>query len=357
MDPKVYIIVLNYNGWEDTIECLESLLKLKYDNYQIVVVDNASVNNSVNHIKAWLDGKICIQVSKSNPLRPYSFPPSEKPLPYIHYQGNKLTASRASERGSKIVLIESPNNNGYSAGNNLGIEYGLSQKDADYFWILNNDTVLPPDSLSALVVASEEAGKSGKKTGIWGGKLLYYHNPSLIQNVGAFYYPLFAYSKIIGGNHRDSPAWDTPDVRINHVVGASLFVPQQFIAEVGSLSEDYFLYLEEIDWAVRARRCGWDIGYCSQARIFHKEGMSINNGEVFAITGTKSRMADYYWTRNKILITRKFYPLFLPLVIPATLISILMRLIRKQPERMGLLLRAIFHGFTEKKLTPGQLQD
>jgi len=83
--PKVYIILLNYNGWVDKIECLESVLRNDYPNYQVIVVDNNSPNNSMEYLKAWAEGKLNVLVIPDNPLRNLSFPPVPKPIPYVNY--------------------------------------------------------------------------------------------------------------------------------------------------------------------------------------------------------------------------------------------------------------------------------
>jgi GT2 family glycosyltransferase len=133
--PKVAIIVLNYNNWSDTIECLESVLRNDYDNYQVIVVDNNSPNNSMDYIKAWAEGKIDVWVNPKNPLRRFSFPPGPKPIPYVYYTreeaekgGNKDLEKALSERISTdittkypLIFIQSGENLGYTGGNNVGI--------------------------------------------------------------------------------------------------------------------------------------------------------------------------------------------------------------------------------------------
>lgn len=357
MDPKVYVIVLNYYSWEDTIECLESLLKLDYKNFQIIVVDNASKNESLSFLKSWAKGNVCLHLGNNNSLKKYSFPLTSKPLSFEHYCAGKPIEIFSVEGLRKIIFIESTENGGYSAGNNLGMEYALSCKDADYFWILNNDTTLPPESLKELVDASERAKRSEKKIGMMGGKLFYYHNPEIIQNVGSYYLPALAYCKNRVEEKRDSDKQNSVNLKINYLSGASLFVPVHFVLEVGKLSEDYFIYMEEVDWTIRAKQKGWQIEYCPKARIFHKEGISINHGGVYALTGIKSKMSDYYWIRNKILITRKYYPLFLPLVIVSTLLAVLQRIKRRQSGRILILLKAMYHGFTGYKINPERLRN
>ena len=98
--PKVYIILLNYNGWQDTIECLESVIKNDYPNYQVIVVDNNSPNNSMEHLKSWSEGKLDVWVNPHNPLGSLSFPPVQKPIPYVYY------TREDAEKGGNLTLEE-----------------------------------------------------------------------------------------------------------------------------------------------------------------------------------------------------------------------------------------------------------
>ncbi|WP_211325081.1 glycosyltransferase family 2 protein [Hydrogenothermus marinus] len=95
MNKKVYIIILNYNGWADTIECLESVLRNDYPNYQVIVVDNDSPNNSMEYIKAWAEGKLDVWVKPNHSLRYLSHPPIKKPIPYVYYNREE------AEKGDK----------------------------------------------------------------------------------------------------------------------------------------------------------------------------------------------------------------------------------------------------------------
>ena len=85
MNQKVYILILNWNGWEDTIECLESIFRLSYDNFQVVVCDNKSQDNSFQQIIDWSKGIVKVNVDKNNPLSHFSNPPVLKPIPYVVY--------------------------------------------------------------------------------------------------------------------------------------------------------------------------------------------------------------------------------------------------------------------------------
>jgi len=164
-NPKVYIIILNYNNWADTIECLESVLRNDYPNYQVIVVDNNSSNNSMEYIKAWAEGKLDVWVNPKHPLRYLSFPPVKKPIPYVHYTreeaengGNKFLEDKLKENLPEgittkypMIFIQTGENLGFAGGNNVGIRYAFSKNDFEYIWFLNNDTVIEKDALFKLV--------------------------------------------------------------------------------------------------------------------------------------------------------------------------------------------------------------
>ena len=319
--PKVYIIILNYNGWADTIECLESVLRNNYPNYQIVVVDNNSPNNSVEYIKAWAEGKLEVWIEQDYLLRHLSFPPVKKPIPYVYYNreeaengGNILLERKLMEKMPPnittkypLIFIQTGENLGFAGGNNVGIKYALAKDDFEYVWLLNNDTVIKKDSLSKLVKKFEKYRKLGKKVGIVGSKLLYYDNPEVIQGIGGIYNKWFAVAKHLGIFEEDKGQYDNEEVldKIDYIIGASMLVNKDFIKEIGLICEDYFLYFEELDWVLRGKQKGYQLGYCWQSKVYHKEGSSIGSSSKGE---EKSEVADYYGLRNRIFFTKKFYP-------------------------------------------------
>jgi len=344
--PKVYIVILNYNGWADTIECLESVLRNDYPNYQVIVVDNNSPNNSMEYIKKWAEGKLDVWVRSDHPLRHLSFPPVKKPIPYVYYgreeaekggnsdwENGLIAKSLNSKKGIDqvfsqstnqpfnkstiqpinystkypLVLIQTGENLGYAGGNNVGIRYALAKNDFGYIWILNNDTVVEKNALSELVWKFEEYRRKKKKVGITGSKLLYYDRPEIIQGVGGIYNKWLAVNKHLGIFEKDRGQYDSEEVskRMDYVIGASMLVSRDFIEEVGLMCEDYFLYFEEVDWAMRGKRKGYQLGYCWKSRIYHKEGRSIGTSSKGK---ERSEISDFYLTKNKILFTKKFFP-------------------------------------------------
>lgn len=121
---------------------------------------------------------------------------------------------------------------------------------------------------------------------------------------------------------------------MDYVVGASMFVRKTFIEEVGYMSEDYFLYFEELDWILRGKACGWNIGYIPEAIVFHKEGGSTKEKGIMI-----SEFADICQLKNRILFTKRFYPLCLISVLPMCAFTILLRLINGRISRSKVLFK------------------
>ena len=338
MHPKVYIILVNYNGWKDTIECLESVLRSDYPNFQVIVVDNASVDDSMVHILSWAQGLQSADVGNPQ-LACLTNPPLEKPVSYVLYETEPTpdVVSRHEKSGDhSLILIQSGENRGFAAGNNIGILYASARNDAAYIWLLNNDTVVDADALRALVKKAGEYEKKRQKVGMIGAKLLYYDSPDRLQGVAGLYNKWFALTKHLGSFEVDRGQYDNETVadKMDYPIGASLFVSTDFIKDVGPMCEDYFLYFEELDWAVRGRAKGWQLGYCWQARVFHKEGSSA--GADTRKPQEKNAIADFYSVRNRILFTKQFFPLQLITVRLGFVFVILNRIRRNQFDRIRL---------------------
>ncbi len=214
--PKVYVLLLNYRGTDDTLACLESLKALKYPNFQTVVIDNQSGDDSIE----------------------------------------RLTQAKAQY---DFQLIASEENGGFSAGNNQGIEYAQKQ-GADYIWLLNNDTTVEAGALDHLVQESE-------KTGGLVGSLLLYPDRSY-QQVGTRI-------QWKTGKTRGIPETEIKDgMELPTLSGASMLIPLNLIKRIGPLDESYFLYFEDGEFCLRASKKGYPITLAIRSRVFHKEGAS-----------------------------------------------------------------------------------
>jgi len=257
---KVYIIIVNYNSWCDTIECLESVFRNNYSNYQVVVVDNASSDKSLDFIQSWANGQLDVWLPSSNTLRNLSSPPVKKPLEYILYSSENFTLPKkvVFNEPSPLVLIESKDNGGFAAGNNIAIKYAMEKKDAAFFWLLNNDTVINRDSLSLLVNYAKD-----NSLGIAGSSLMYYSEPQKIQALGGCVDKLF-------GNAKHILDASQIEKRLDYVVGASLCISAEVINSLGLLPEEYFMYYEETDYCFAAKKQGFRLGICLDSLVFHK---------------------------------------------------------------------------------------
>lgn len=318
---KVYIILLNYNSWQDTIECLESVLKSDYKNYQIIVVDNDSPNNSMDYIINWAEGKQEVNYNENCQLKHLSKPFEKKPLEYIFYAQKNLNAEnieKYKKLNNSLIFIQAGENRGFAGGNNIGIKYALAKDDFEYIWLLNNDTVIEKNSLSSLVAYAKK-----NQLGISGSSLMYYDNPKKIQAYGGHINKFFGTcSHII----------DIKDIqnKLDYIVGASFLIDKKVIDKIGLLPEEYFLYYEETDYCFNARNNGFKLGIDIESIVYHKEGVSTGgsyNGN------KKSEFSDILSIKNRIKFHRKYLGGRLGLYI-GLFITILNRIKRKQFKRI-----------------------
>ncbi len=346
---KVYIIVVNWNGWSDTIECLESLFRNYYHTFRVVVCDNDSQDGSLDHIKAWADNKLNRFVPPASKLRHLACPPIAKPVAYEEYCRKEAERGGALDVDPPLTLIRGGGNLGFAGGNNVGLRYALARGDVEYVWLINNDTVVDPYALTRLVERMEQQ----PSVGMCGSTIRLYHDTEKIQALGGGFYcrwiglpwhhGRFAIRrKMI--NQRRAEMW------MNYVEGASMFVSRQFLEEIGLMCEDYFLYFEEADWAIRAKS-SFQLAYAPESVVYHKVGGSIGTSSNPA---KKTYACDYFNLRNRILFTRKFHPVALPTIYLAIFGSLLLRLIFGKWDRAVMIFKLLFgHGHMRNDMMSG----
>ena len=254
--PKVSIIILNWNGLEDTIECLESLRKINYPNYEVIVVDNGSKGNDAQVLE-------------------------EKFGDYIH-------------------LIRNDKNYGYTGGNNIAIRYVVNHSAPDYFLILNNDTTVAPDFLGQLV----EAAESDASIGIVGPKVYYYDFPNRIQSAGGKVNMRTGRTPHIGVKEIDAGQYDTKR-EVDYLFGCCLLIKKEMIQKVDLFDESYFCYWDETDYCFRAREAGYKVVYIPEAKIWHKAPLKLKVWDKTPTSGKASGFSDYYMARNNFKFMRK----------------------------------------------------
>lgn len=333
---KVYILILNWNGRQDTIECLECVFRTDYPDYQVIVCDNGSQDGSIEGIKEWASGSLGFEVPEESPLRHFQLAPVEKPIACVEYDRAQAESGGGDLDGdARLILIRTGTNLGFAGGNNVGLRYALARHDFEYVWLLNNDTVVRPDSLGKLVERMSEKSDAG----MCGGTLLYYHEPGKVQALGgARYNKWLGSARSLGFLQSAGSPVDPSRVerRMDYVSGACMLVSREFLRDVGLMSEEYFLYFEELDWAVRGRS-RYTLAYAPDCVVYHKEGRATGGNSYRA--GDKSRRSDYFSIRNRLAVTRKFYPYALPTVYLSLLGVAFNRIRRRQWDRLGMIFK------------------
>ncbi|MBV8675002.1 MAG: glycosyltransferase family 2 protein [Acidobacteriaceae bacterium] len=318
--PSVYIILLNWNGWRDTIECLESVMRLDYQLFRVVVCDNYSADGSLDHIVQWAQGIVAAEAS--NPaLRHLTSPPIAKPITFRRLgPSEQIDITSSSE---KLILVQTGANLGFAGGNNVGLRLALSDATCRFVWLLNNDTVVAPDALGQLIARMQERPEAG----ICGSKLVYYRDVHKVQVLGGSIYKRWVarIGHIGAGLDATQPIEPgTVESRMQYVVGASMMIRRELLERIGLLDERYFLYFEELDLCTRARKA-YGLTYAHESIVYHKEGASIGTSTVK--DRTQSAMAQQYASRNRILFTRIHFPFALGTVLISVLSTTLARLL------------------------------
>ena len=270
----VYIILLNWNGWKDTCQCLESVLHSDYPNFRVIVCDNQSIDGSMQKIIDWAEGKLIIDEKINEKLKSLISPPIKKPLAYVQYtQAEAEEGEKNDDKRIPLVLIQNDSNAGYSGGNNVGIRYAL-KKNADYIWLLNNDTIITNTTLKELMYRVQ----SGENLGLLGTLIYHAAEPAKIQAYGG--------GKIMKVLGVDRFVYSPGE--IDYVSGTSLFIKREVIEQVGLLDEKFFFYWEDADYSRRVLEKGWQLGVASNAVVYHKFSASVGGqslkSDLFKVT-------------------------------------------------------------------------
>lgn len=334
---RLGVVLVNWNGGDITIECLESLLRSDIP-LRVVVVDNDSADDSVARIRAWASGETPYAVPDSQ-LAHLTDPPLPKPLPLTEMTGEEsLRVPPVPEalEGGSLTLIASGGNLGFAGGNNVGIRHLLLDPDISAVWLLNNDTVVEPGAARAVLKTVE----SDPKMGMVGTVVRYYNRPETVQVLNGLTFNLWTgMGQGIGGGLPVSQRVSPADVvkRTDMVLGASFCVSRRFVQTVGLMSERYFLYYEEIDWATR-NRGRFRTGFARGAQVYHKHGGAIGSSSV---KGGRSAMSDYWMLRSRLKFYRTHYPVLLPLIWAQGVAQTGVRLLRRQPSKAVAMMKAL----------------
>lgn len=242
---KVCIVILNYNNCEDTIECVQSLRSaINSEKYKIVIVDNASTNDSVSKL--------------NNILSP-------------------------------IEIIVSSENRGYAHGNNIGIKYA-EQAGYEYICILNNDTIIDAD----FIETCKNELKNNSQAAFVSPALVEYKDNNLIQSTGG---DIFINKGIVTlKNHGARRVELLPKIESDYIGGACIMFRTSILKSVGYIPENYFLFFEETEWCYKAQKIGYKNICLTDSYIYHKGSVSIKS---------VSGLQEYLMARNRVVFVRR----------------------------------------------------
>jgi GT2 family glycosyltransferase len=236
---SIGIVILNWNGKEDTLGCLASLRESSYKNFELIAVDNGSMDGS---------------------------------------------ASSIQEKFPEVTLLKTSQNLGYAGGNNVGISYAL-KKNHSFVLLLNNDTLVDKDMLKSF----SEAAEKNPHVGIFGGTPCLFSNPGKLDHLGGVWNSKKARFDLIGKGENSSFCSEGP---LDYVCGCCILIRKEVFHKIGFLEPAYFLFWEETDFCIRAKRSGFDILVCHEAKLLHKVSASFIGGSVHK---------TYFWWRNRFL--------------------------------------------------------
>ncbi len=301
---RTVIVIVNWNGWEDTIRCIDASLNMDEFTGSIFVCDNASTNNSFEKIKAWANGDLnvaqdmrfdnVIQTLDRRSIK-INFVAGDESDIKNHVQNNGIFSRT-------VYLIKSHKNGGFSYGNNCAIRLAMLDNDVDLFWMLNSDTV---PARGALVELEKQC--AGKSYPLLAGSILCeYWDPETIQSAGALK-PKFPFSlfKAISGKNIDegyklSEVDLTDRLKVYYPIGASMVINKSYIKNYGLLEERFFLFFEELDLALR---CNPDnVFICTKSIVYHKGGGSTGQSHY---KRTRHAFADYHGIRSRWILAKK----------------------------------------------------
>lgn len=296
--PHICIIILNWNGYEVTRECLLSLKNISYRNYTIVLVDNGSVDNSIDKL---------------------------------------------SPEFNQIDYLELDKNYGFTGGNNKGIEYAKKKYNPDYFLLLNNDTEVTPNFLDNLI----KPFFSSKNVYAAVPKIYYFDRRNVIWCAGGEVRILTGNVKEYGKNRKDSDKTSVQR-KVGFMNGCAALLSNKAIQEIGLLDDMFFAYSEDSDYSLRILKSGHSIVYVPSSVIYHKVSQTFKSN-------SNNWFKNYLATRNIVLLQRKHlhkmvFPIFVLWFLFRWVIYVSAKVILKgQFKNATMITRGFLDGLTNTK--------
>jgi GT2 family glycosyltransferase len=305
----VTAVVLNWNGWKDTVQCLHGLFGLHDAPRQIVVCDNGSSDESIDALEHWARECSCVwDEDRSLRWARVVVPSTGRPAEL-----------RTDRFDLDLILLCIDTNLGFGGGLNIGLRWALQDSAVDHVWLLNNDTVPEPDSLARLMMAT----RTMPNCGVFGSTIVAYDCPSRTHGHFGVLIPWWSKTRHAVGKSR--MGGDHPVLQLSHhqyPIGAALLLTREAAEWSSGFADDYFLYFEELDLVHRLRP-----EFCAAVAVDsivrHREAATTG-----ALAGGGSLISDYCFARSRVVFAKRFYPWCVPSVVLAVVASALWRLCR-----------------------------
>lgn len=311
--PDIGVVIVSYNSADVILECLETLLGAARGRLRVVVIDNASTDDTCAAIRAWATGNRTATLKDL----PFTASPITKPLALDGSQG--------------LLLVEAPRNTGFAGGVNQGLTH---LENTDYVWVLNPDCTIPASGFETLF----DHLSIHRPEGLIGGRITYMHPATQIQSDGG----TIRYHTGVTGNLNlyatDAKTPPPEPTQIDFIPGASMIASRRFLEHTGPMCEDYFLYYEEVDWALR--RGVLPLHHVPGFKIYHHGGTAIGSPIVARLA---SPFSLYFKHRARMMFVRRFRARALPLAYLYSLALIIRMLLKREPGRAWAIFTALHH--------------
>jgi GT2 family glycosyltransferase len=294
MKPSVYIILLNWNQWADTIACLESLFQNDYPDFRVIVVDNHSTNDSVTHIRRWAQTHLQSLSSYRQGQSQAGSTAGTATWRELHSEEiQSLKPGTNGDGDTLLILIKHHRNDGFAGGCNIGLKYISKRDDGDFAMLLNNDTVVSPRFLSGLMDRMRADYRHA--IGILSPLILEYHRPDVIWFAGGKWRPWIGLARHMKIGRRVSPSDCGRLIPVSFLSGCAMLIRWEVVEKIGILTDKMFLYSEDIEYGLRVNKAGYCMACDTSAVIWHKE------------RGSSSKSSVYYWRERSIgILYRNF---------------------------------------------------
>jgi len=231
---KICIIILNYRTADETINCIKSLQKLDMQDFHLLIADICDLDDSRKKLS-------------------------------IHLEKQSILSGE---------LINIDHNPGFAGANNIAISYCLSKYNPDFFWLLNNDTVVDKSALSELVSSWHLLNRQEAGAGFLGSRIMRFDQLEVIEHIGDQITPAGELKRLFRLGKSETPIPERHLLKVDFVIGASMFFHCNVLKTVGLMDEDYFLYYEDVDWCYRAIKNGFQNYTCTKSVVYHRQGSS-----------------------------------------------------------------------------------